>query len=55
MPLPRGRQLQIRMHPGEHVKLIAHAVGAGFYPARAVGFFVFTIPSGEFVFALREG
>ena len=30
-------------------------VGAGFYPARAVGGIVFVIPSGEIVIALREG
>ena len=32
-----------------------YAVGAGFYPARAVGTIGFTIPFGEIVIALREG
>ena len=42
-------------HIGPSYRTIGYAVGAGFYPARAVGISVFTIPSGEFVFALREG
>ena len=45
----------IHAHIGPSRHTIWGAVGAGFYPARAAGIFVFTIPSGEFVFALREG
>ena len=42
-------------HIGPPNRTSRDAVGAGFYPARAVGISVFTKPSGEFVFALREG
>ena len=36
-------------------RAIGYVVGAGFYPARAAGTYVFTKPIGEFVIALREG
>ena len=42
-------------HIGPPDRTTRVAVGAGFYPARAVGTIVFMIPFGEFVFALREG
>ena len=55
MPLPRREISQIRSHPGKSVESYRFAVGAGFYPARAVGTIGFTIPFGEIVIALREG
>ena len=35
------------MHPGESAKPYDHTVGAGFYPARTAGIFVFMKPNGE--------
>ena len=42
-------------HIGPPDHATGHAVGAGFYPARAGRMTVFTKPIGEFVIALREG